>query len=57
MKVYKKAIAAGLTFIVALAGVWVPGVNQMLPPEIIATLAGLITTVLVYALPNEVKTQ
>lgn len=49
---YSKAIAAFLTGAVALAAQFAPGVEDVLTPEMIQSIALVASTVLVYAVPN-----
>ncbi len=49
----RKAIIAILGGIVTLAGPHIPGLAEIMSPEALQSIAVLITTGLVYAVPNE----
>lgn len=50
---YNKAIAAFLTGAVGVASMFVPGIEGIVTPEIIAAVTTILATVLVYAVPNK----
>ena len=49
---YRKAIAAGITGIVGVAALFIPGIADYASPEAITAISTVIATVLVYAIPN-----
>ncbi|MEM9969505.1 MAG: hypothetical protein AAF762_00180 [Pseudomonadota bacterium] len=50
---YRKAFAAGITGIVGVAALFVPGVADMLSEEVVMAIATVAATVVVYAVPND----
>jgi hypothetical protein len=50
---YNKAIAAFLTALVGMIALWWPPVANFASPELVATVASLIGSLLVYAIPNK----
>ncbi len=50
---YAKAIAAFLTGAVGVAAMFIPGVTDVVTPEIIAAITTLVSAFLVYQIPNK----
>lgn len=48
-----KAIAAMLASAVSLVAIFVPGVDQLVSPEIVSAVAAIVTPLLVYFVPNK----
>ncbi len=55
MQKYNKAIVAVIGGLVALAAPFVPGLEAVVTPEIISSLAVILTPVFVYWIPNKDK--
>lgn len=53
MAVYSKAIAAFLTGAVGVASMFVPGIEAVATPEVIAAVTTILATALVYLVPNK----
>lgn len=49
---YAKAIAAAITGLVGLVAMFAPGVREFATPEAIAAVSTVVSTVLVYLVPN-----
>lgn len=50
-----KAIAAALTGTVGILAMFIPGIEDVISPEVIAAIATIAAAVLVYAIPNQPK--
>lgn len=53
MEKYRKAIVAVLGGSVTLLAPFVPGIEDVLNPDIIQALSVILTSVLVYQIPNQ----
>jgi len=53
MTVYSKAITALIMGIVSIVALWWPPIAQYASAEIVGTVAGLLTPLLVYLIPNK----
>jgi hypothetical protein len=53
MTMYAKAITAFLTGVVGVVAMFVPGVEAFATPEMIAAVTAIVSTILVYAIPNK----
>lgn len=48
----QKAVVAAIGGAVSLIALWFPGVEDVVTPEIVASIAAIVTAVLVYLVPN-----
>jgi purine-cytosine permease-like protein len=53
MSHYSKAIVAFLTGVVSIVAIWWPPVASVVSPEILTSVAAILTPLLVYLIPNK----